>query len=279
MTDPNAPTPDPDPRLLSVSQWLLSALGKDAPPARGDEWLLDEAVQRPGLILVLARPSMGRSAFLHHFLLRTKRERTLFSPLLPTEQVILRLIARLSGIPMTHIKNRNVHLPGSHAVIGAVNALCEDTLRFGDQTTLDGVLGQLREWAALPPPASGLLPRLFLIDDLETLVHPAERGFALNVLQIAAHQYGCTVMVSAKLGRGTEMREDYRPLPKDFGEILQGQARPDTVNTLYRDEYDNLGQNKQNLMEVTLYRKDDRNAQRLALEFIDVTLTLRSAHR
>jgi len=277
MTDPPAHTPDP--QLLSVSQWLLSALGTEAPPVKGDEWLMDEAVQRPGLILVLSRPSMGRSAFLHRFLLRTKRERVLFSPLLPSEQVILRLIAMLSGIPATNIRNRTIHLPGCHAVFDAVNALCEDHLTFSDQTTLDGVLGELRERAALPQPAHESLPRLFLIDDLETLVHPAERGLALNVLQAAAHQYNCTVLVSGLLGRGTEMRKDHRPLPKDFREILQGQARPDTVITLYRDAYYHFVQPAENLMEVTLYRKDDRNAQRLVLEFIQLTLALRSAHR
>jgi len=270
---------DVAPRLASVTHWLLSTLGTEEFPVRGDEWLIDEAVQRPGLILVLSRPSMGRSAFLHRFLLRTKRERALFSPLLPTEQVILRLVAMLSGVPVTDIRNRTIHPPGSHAVFDALYALCEDNLSFYDQTTLDGVLAQLQERAALPPAAGESLPRLFLIDDFETLVHPAERGLALNVLQAAAHQYHCTIMVSGQLGRGTEIRPDHRPLPKDFREILQGQARPDTVITLYRDEYYNLAQDNRNLMEVTLYRKDDRHAQRLVLEFIQVTLTLRSASR
>ncbi|WP_456833752.1 hypothetical protein [Deinococcus sp. UYEF24] len=131
-----------------------------------------------------SRPSMGRSAFLHRFLLRTARDKSLFSPALSTEQVVLHLIAMQNGVSLNDLKRRQLHRPDSHAVSDVINAMCGETLSFFSDAAFGTVTAHLRELAGAPAPETVLMPRLFVINDLKTLIFPrrARRGAALSVL-------------------------------------------------------------------------------------------------
>ncbi|GIX06334.1 MAG: hypothetical protein KatS3mg115_0737 [Candidatus Poribacteria bacterium] len=87
---------------------LLPGISTGLPPL--DELLA--GLNRSDLIIVAARPSMGKSAFAHniaaHVAIHQKLPVALFSLEMSQDQIALRILARESGIPLSKIRRGDV---------------------------------------------------------------------------------------------------------------------------------------------------------------------------
>ena len=199
---------------------------------------------RPGpgdLIIIAARPSMGKTAFALDGARSLAIDRghpiMFFSLEMTAEQLVHRLLAGHSGV---EIKKKNMNAQESSTVVGAAGDIAAAPIIIDETPAIS--IGEIKA-RARQQQRRRALAGVFV--DYIQLVTPSrssdnrstEVGEITSGLKALARELRCPVFALSQLNRSVELRADRRPVMSDLRESGSIEQDADVVTFLYRDEY------------------------------------------
>jgi replicative DNA helicase len=222
------------------------------------------------LIIVGARPSMGKTAFLLNLAVnsgqRGKSIPVVFSLEMTSESLIKRIMSRLTEINGMKLKNPYHYTNDDEKEkwiekIGVVEKL---NLKIYDKPrqTVSEMRAKIRKVKHEHPDK-----RIIVFIDYLTLIKPSQdyKGNAhAQITEISADlkamakDFKCPVVCLAQLNRGVEKQQNKRPAMSDLRESGSIEQDADIIMMLYRDEYYNdTTEENRNVLEVDIQKNRD----------------------
>jgi len=206
------------------------------------------------LILVGARPGMGKTSFVLNIATNvaraSKKAVCVFSLEMSKEELVARLLSGEALVDSYHIRSGTLSgdewkkLAQASAMLSECDILIDDTSGI----TVTGMKAKLRRVKNLG---------LVVIDYLQLMQSDKRNDNRVQEvseisrnLKLLAKELGVPVITCAQLSRGPESRTDKRPMLSDLRESGAIEQDADVVMFLYRDEYYNTDKNdEQNIAE------------------------------
>lgn len=217
-------------------------------------------LQQSDLIILAARPSMGKTAFVlniaEHVAVREKKTVGFFSLEMSKEQLVDRLISSLGLIDSWKLRNGKLNDDDFRSLNEAYGMLAESNLFIDDAGTAS--IMEVRAKARRLQAEHGL--DLIVVDYLQLMQGSARYSGSDNrtqevseisrSLKALAKEINCPVIALSQLSRAVESRPDKHPLLSDLRESGSIEQDADVVMFLYRDDYYNRDQEQSNILEV-----------------------------
>ena len=200
------------------------------------------------LIIIAARPAMGKTAFALNMAVNmavnAKKSVALFNMEMGAEQLITRMLASVGQIDSSKLRTARLEHQDWKRVNEAISRLA-DTKIFIDDTPGMTVSEMRAKCRRLANSEDGL--DIVIIDYLQLISGSAryagqrqqEVSEISRSLKTMAMELGIPVIALAQLSRSVEGREDKRPLLSDLRESGSIEQDADIVAFLYRDDYYN----------------------------------------
>ena len=221
--------------------------------------VMTSGMQPADLVLIAARPSMGKTAFVlniaQHAAFKLKRPVAIFSLEMSKEQLVNRLFSLESSVDAQHLRNGQLDenewekLIESAGVIGKSKLIIDDTPGISIQ--------ELRSKCRKFKLEHGL--DMIIIDYLQLMSgggrsesRQQEISEISRSLKALAREMNVPVLALSQLSRAVEQRPDHRPMMSDLRESGAIEQDADVVMFIYRDDYYNEDSEKKNIAEVIL---------------------------
>jgi replicative DNA helicase len=216
-------------------------------------------MQNSDLIIVAARPGMGKTSLLLSFALNAARKYNqrvaIFSLEMSAEQLVQRFISAETAIDSQRLRVGNLREEEWPTFIQATGRL-SDTMIFIDDTPSISAM-QVRTKARRLYAEFGL--DLLVIDYLQLMQGEGrnenrvqEISFLSRSLKGLARELNIPVVVASQLSRAVESRNDKRPMLSDLRESGSIEQDADVVMFIYRDDYYNLETDQANIAEIMI---------------------------
>jgi len=214
-------------------------------------------LQKTDLVLIAARPAMGKTAFslniAHNAAMKGNGKVAVFSMEMSKEQLIQRMIAAESRVELNKLKNGNLDEEEWPKVIAAMEVLSKTDIYIDDTPGI--TVMELRSKCRRLKMEKGL--DLILIDYLQLMESDGkiesrqqEISKISRSLKILAKELECPVIALSQLSRAPEQRADHRPILSDLRESGAIEQDADLVMFLYRDDYYHEDSDQKNIVEV-----------------------------
>lgn len=197
------------------------------------------------LIIVAARPSMGKTAFglnlAQHVALKDGKTVAFFSLEMSKESVFMRLLSSEAKINLRDIRSGRITDSQWPKLISAAGHLSDSKFFIDDSSRLSPF--EIRTRARRLKAMTGSLDLIVIdylqfmslkqkVDNREREVSEISRG-----LKSLAKELGIPVIALAQLNRGVEGRTEKRPMLSDLRESGSLEQDADVIMLLYRDDY------------------------------------------
>lgn len=213
--------------------------------------------QKSDLLLVAARPAMGKTAFalnlVQNAALKGDASVAVFSLEMSKEQLVQRMLSSQSNVELKKIKTGKLNANDWPRIIEAMAVLSEAKIHIDDTPGIK--ISELRSKCRKLKIEKGL--DLVLIDYLQLMEgegnnesRQQEIAKISRSLKILAKELNCPVVALSQLSRAPEQRADHRPMLSDLRESGSIEQDADIVMFLYRDEYYNPDTERKNIGEV-----------------------------
>jgi len=221
---------------------------------------LTSGLHKSDLIIVAARPAMGKTAFVlniaQNAAIKSGASVLIFSLEMAKEQLGQRLLSMESRVEMQKLKTGNLERNDWDRIQMALDSLSKTKIHIDDTpgiTILD-MKNKCRRLKA----EKGL--DLIIIDYLQLMnsqgksdSRQQEISTLSRHLKLLAREMDCPVIVLSQLSRAAEQRQDHRPILSDLRESGAIEQDADMVMFLYRDDYYNKDNSeKPGVCEVNL---------------------------
>ena len=216
--------------------------------------------QRGDLIILAARPAMGKTAFALNLALNASFYNSgaiaIFSLEMPAEALMKRILSAKSAVESSKLRSGNIRDDEFNKLNEAANELMATKLFVDDSSNvkISEVFSKCRKLRS----EHGL--DLVVIDYLQ-LISGSGRSSGDNrqqeiseisrSLKGLAREMECPVIALSQLSRSVETRPDKHPMLSDLRESGAIEQDADIVMFLYRDEYYNKDENSQEDAETT----------------------------
>ncbi|EKU71106.1 replicative DNA helicase [Selenomonas sp. F0473] len=243
-------------RLNELSKSKGGITGLSTGLARLDS--VTRGLQKSDLIIVAARPAMGKTAFVlnvaAHAALEGKTV-AFFSLEMPREQLMHRIFCAEGQIDATHLARGELDDAEWERLVKVADRIMKTKLYFDDtsSTTVTDIRSRARRLKA----EHGL--DLIAIDYLQLIQAPGRvenRTLAVaemtRSLKILARELSVPIVVLSQLSRATEGRSDKRPMLSDLRESGSIEQDADIVMFLYREDYYNQDTENANITELSI---------------------------
>lgn len=213
------------------------------------------------LILIAARPSMGKSALVQQIAENISVDSTtIFYTLeMQGEELAERSIARRTGISVKRLKLGEDFDDGEWSLIGkALGEFADLKLLIDDYPVyIDNIVSKSQKISE-ELSANGEKLGLIVVDyaQLVSTIKPAanknlEVGAISRALKRLAMELSVPVVALAQLNREVEKRNDKRPVMTDLRDSGELEQDADTILFLYRDEVYDEHSNDKGIAEIT----------------------------
>lgn len=202
-------------------------------------------LQPSDLIIVAARPSMGKTTFamnlVENALLLEEKPVLVFSLEMPAEQIMMRMLASLSRVNQTSIRTARLQDQDWGRIQASVKSLHEkNNLYIDDSSGLTPMEVRTRA-RKLAREKGGI--SMIMVDYLQLMRVPSltdnrtlEIAEISRSLKALAKELQCPVVALSQLNRGLEQRADKRPINSDLRESGAIEQDADLIMFIYRDE-------------------------------------------
>lgn len=216
-------------------------------------------LQKSDLVLLAARPSMGKTAFginmATNAALKAKAKVAIFSLEMSKEQLVQRMIASTAHVDLQKIISGNLSEDEWLQIINSMGPLSQSSIYIDDTAGIS--LTEMRAKCRRLKIEKGL--DLIVIDYLQLMQmdgHNENRQQEISAisrgLKGLAKEMECPVVSLSQLSRAPELRSDHRPMLSDLRESGAIEQDADVVLFLYRDEYYDEESEKKNIGEVII---------------------------
>ncbi len=240
-------------------------------------------MQKSDLLIVAARPGMGKSSWLNSVLMNAARQGSrvaLFSLEMGKEQLVQRFISGETNIPSHRLRQGHLDERDWNAFVAATQRLSELPI-FLDDTPALGT-HDLRTKARRLHLEYGL--DLIMIDYLQLMTTPyrsenrvQEISYISRSLKQLARELNVPVVAAAQLSRAVEQRTDKRPQLSDLRESGSIEQDSDVVMFIYREAYYNPETPEGNRAEIIIAKHRNGPTGKVDLVFIPELTQFRSA--
>lgn len=195
------------------------------------------------LIILAARPAMGKTSFALNIASRvakqSKKQVAIFSLEMASQQLLERMLASECSILSTKLHSGDLEPEEWALLANKANEMSECKIFFDDTPNLGvaEIKAKLRRFSDLG---------LVIIDYLQLMSTGSRRSNRTQeiseitrMLKIMAKELEVPVIALSQLARGTETRQNHRPILSDLRESGTIEQDADIVMFLYRDEYYN----------------------------------------
>lgn len=266
--------------ILDESFDRLDELHKDKGTIRGvptgfkDLDNILAGLQKSDLIVIAARPSMGKTALslslAHNIALQAAQTVLLFSLEMSKEQLVDRLLAAEAGVDAWNLRTGNMSDSDFEKIGHAMGSLSEAQIFIDDSPgiTVSDMRTKARREAHKNPLG------LIIVDYLQLMSGGGKYGFEGNRVQeiseisrglkSIARELNVPVIALSQLSRSVESRHPQIPQLADLRESGSIEQDADVVAFLYREDYYNPETNRQNITDILI--KKHRNGPTGAIE-------------
>jgi replicative DNA helicase len=236
---------------------------------------LTAGFQPSDLIIVAARPSMGKTAlavnFAEHAALKSKKACAIFSMEMSSSQLAFRLISSLGRINQQHLRTGDIQEEEWPRVTSAITMLSDAKIFIDDTPALSP--GELRARARRLKREHDL--GLIVIDYLQLMQVPGNKeNRATEISEISrglkalAKELNIPVIALSQLNRSLEQRTDKRPVMADLRESGAIEQDADVIIFIYRDEYYNPESNDKGQAEIIIGKQRNGPTGTIKLTFL-----------
>jgi replicative DNA helicase len=215
-------------------------------------------LQKSDLIILGARPSMGKTAFALNILANLARKNipvAIFSLEMSAEQLTNRLFSLYGLINSNSIRLGKLDGNDLERLTLTASILSEKPLFIDDTAGLN--ISQLRTKARKLKREKDI--QLLVIDYLQLMQGTSKKydrqqeiSEISRQLKLLARELNITIIALSQLSRAVESRQDKRPMLSDIRESGAIEQDADIVMFLYRDEYYNANTNDKGLTELII---------------------------
>ena len=232
-------------------------------------------LHRSDLIIVTARPAMGKTAFALNIALNAARKADasvlIFSLEMSKEQLGQRLLSMESRVEMQHLKTGDIKRDDWDRLAVAMDNLSKSKIHI-DDTPGVGIMEMKNKCRRLKA-EKGL--DLVVIDYLQLMKaegradsRQQEISTLSRYLKLLAREVDCPVIVLSQLSRAPELRQDHRPILSDLRESGSIEQDADMVIFLYRDDYYNEDSEKAGICEVNIAKHRSGPTEKVELTWV-----------
>ena len=237
--------------------------------------LMTSGLQRGDLIIIAARPSMGKSTLVLNMAQNIAIEQELpvaiFSLEMPTQQVLLRMLAAEAQINFGHLRTGNLTGEDWTGLTQAVSSLMSVPIFIND--TRGVTVQTLRaEGRRLKGEHSDLA--VIIVDYLQLLSGSGryagrveEISDISRALKTLAWELDTPIIACSQLSREVEKRPDKRPLLSDLRESGAIEQDADLVAFLYREDYYDEAADDQGTADLLIKKQRNGPTGTVRLEF------------
>jgi replicative DNA helicase len=200
--------------------------------------------QSSDLIIVAARPSMGKTTFamnlVENALMAQDKSCVVFSMEMPSESILMRTLASVGRINQTSVRTGQLNEEDWPKLSAAINKLKDKKLFMDDTAALTPT--DLRSRVRRISREHGEIG-MVMIDYLQLMQvsgpsegRTAEISEISRSLKMLAKEFGCPVIALSQLNRSLEQRPNKRPINSDLRESGAIEQDADVILFIYRDE-------------------------------------------
>ena len=230
-------------------------------------------LQKSDLILIAARPSMGKSSFMmnivQHAAVREKVTTAIFSLEMSKEQLTQRLLCSEALIDAHRLRIGDINEDEWVKLARAMGPLSEAPIYIDDTPSIS--ITEMRAKSRRLKLEHNL--GLIVIDYLQLMQgkgraesRQQEISEISRSLKALAREINVPVVALSQLSRAPEMRADHRPILSDLRESGAIEQDADVVMFLYRDEYYHPDTEKKNIGEINIAKQ--RNGPTGTIELV-----------
>ena len=217
-------------------------------------------LHKSDLILVAARPAMGKSAFALNIAtnaaVRAKVPVAIFSLEMSKEQMTSRILCSEAMVDSNKVRTGKIDDEEWSKLAAASGELSEANIYIDDTPGIS--IMEIRAKCRKMKIEKNI--GLVVIDYLQLVQGSGKRGGSREQeiaeisrsLKILAKEINVPVIALSQLSRAPEQRPDHRPMLSDLRESGSIEQDADIVMFLYRDDYYNEDSEKKNIAEVIL---------------------------
>ncbi len=278
---------DNDKGFVSVGSIIKETLGEieelshkreqfiGVPTGFTDFDLMTSGLQRGDLIIIAARPSMGKSTLVLNMAQNIAIEQQLpvaiFSLEMPTQQVLLRMLAAEAQINFGHLRTGNLTEEDWPGLSQAAGSLMSVPIFINDTR---GVTVQMlrAEGRRLKGEHEDLA--VIIVDYLQLLSGSGrytgrveEISDISRALKTLAWELDTPIIACSQLSREVEKRPDKRPLLSDLRESGAIEQDADLVAFLYREDYYDEAADDQGTADLLIKKQRNGPTGTVRLEF------------
>jgi len=223
---------------------------------------LTAGLQPSDLILIAARPSMGKTAFVlniaQHVGIKEKKAVAFFSLEMSKEQLVQRMLCAESTIDSQRLRIGELEDKDWSKLVDGADRLSTAPI-FIDDTSGITVMEMRSKCRRLKIEYD---LQLIIIDYLQLMQGSSKKGGSENrqqeiseisrSLKGLAREIGVPVIALSQLSRNVESRQVKKPMLSDLRESGSLEQDADIVAFLYRDDYYNPDSDQKNITEVII---------------------------
>ena len=218
--------------------------------------------QPSDLILVAARPSMGKTAFVlnlaQYIAVKNKVPTAIFSLEMSKDQLVNRLLSMESKVDSQNIRTGNLEDEEWAKLIEGANIIGKSHLIIDDKPGIS--ISELRSKCRKYKMEHNL--GIIFIDYLQLMTgsgrsesRQQEISEISRSLKALARELNVPVVALSQLSRAVEQRPDHRPMLSDLRESGAIEQDADVVMFIYRDDYYNKDSENKNIAEIIIAKQ------------------------
>nr|HQV23851.1 replicative DNA helicase [Agitococcus sp.] len=224
-----------------------------------------QGFQGGSLVIVAARPSMGKTTFamnlVESVIFNTQLPALVFSMEMPSEQLLLRMLSSIGGVDQGRIRSGKLEDEDWPRVTSAMTQLSEKLLYIDDSAALPP--SEVRARARRVARDHGGKMGLIMVDYLQLMRVPGfdagnrvnEVGEISRSLKALAKELDCPVVALSQLSRNVEQRPNKRPVMSDLRESGAIEQDADLIMFIYRDEVYNPESKDKGTAEIIIAKQ------------------------
>ncbi|ATC93469.1 replicative DNA helicase [Pseudoalteromonas tunicata] len=233
-------------------------------------------LQPSDLIIVAARPSMGKTTFAmnlaEHAAMTQDKPVVIFSLEMPSEQIMMRMLASLGRINQTKVRTGQLDDDDWARLSSTMGLLIEKGKMFVDDSS--GLTPtELRSRARRIARDHGGIS-MIMVDYLQLMRVPSlSDNRTLEIAEISrslkalAKELECPVVALSQLNRTLEQRADKRPINSDLRESGSIEQDADLIMFIYRDEVYNEDSMDKGVAEIIIGKQRNGPIGKVRLTF------------
>ncbi|MFY8327688.1 replicative DNA helicase [Pseudoalteromonas sp. ZZD1] len=233
-------------------------------------------LQPSDLIIVAARPSMGKTTFAmnlaEHAAMTQDKPVLIYSLEMPSEQIMMRMLASLGRINQTKVRTGQLDDEDWARLSSTMGLLMEKGKMYVDDAsglTPTDVRSRARRIAREHGGIS-----MIMVDYLQLMRVPSlSDNRTLEIAEISrslkslAKELKCPVVALSQLNRTLEQRADKRPINSDLRESGSIEQDADLIMFIYRDEVYNEDSTEKGIAEIIIGKQRNGPIGKVRLTF------------